>query len=110
MTNTMDQSQLDAHEARDDARNAAVRRFVRQRRAFRAHAAVFIGVMPVILLVNLLVNLAAGIAGEWSAWWSLWALVGWGAGVAVHGLAVRLARAGLESRSDEERLVDALAS
>lgn len=71
--------------------------YLEQQRAFRVHAAVFGGSMVMIVLVNLLVNLAAGVAGQWSAWWSLWALLGWGAGVAVHGAAVRLERARLVS-------------
>lgn len=110
MTNNTDRPQLDSREVPDEIRRAEVRRYLQQRRAFRAHAAVFIGVMPVIVLVNLLVNLAAAIAGEWSAWWSLWALVGWGSGVAVHGLAVRSAREGLAAASDEEAQIDALVS
>lgn len=57
--------------------------------AFRIHAAVFAATMVMIFLVNLLTNLAAGISGEWSAWWSAWALMGWGMGLAVHGLVVK---------------------
>ncbi len=63
-----------------------------QRRAFQAHAGVFLVGMAVIFGVNLVVNLMADIAGSWSAWWSLWALIGWGAGVAIHGLVVWLNR------------------
>ena len=66
-----------------------------QLRAFRAHAGVFVVGMAVIFGVNLVTNLAAGIAGSWSAWWSLWALIGWGAGVAIHGLVVWLNRPAL---------------
>lgn len=69
-----------------------VERHDEQREAFRIHAAVFVAGMAVIILVNLLTNLAAGIAGEWWAWWSGWALLGWGLGLAIHGLVVRLAR------------------
>lgn len=69
-----------------------VERYVEQLQAFRIHAAVFAASMVVIILVNLFINLAAGIAGEWSAWWSGWALLGWGLGLAIHGLVVRLAR------------------
>ena len=56
------------------------------------HAGVFAAGMVVIFVVNLATNLSAGIAGEWSAWWSLWALAGWGVGIIVHGLVVRLNR------------------
>ncbi len=64
-----------------------------QRLAFRVHAAVFAAAMVLIFTVNLLVNLAAGTTG-WSAWWSIWALIGWSAGLAVHGFVVWLARPG----------------
>lgn len=61
-------------------------------RVFQAHAAVAAGSIALMLAVNLLTNLSAGIAGETSAWWSLWALIGWSAGLGVHGLVVWLAR------------------
>lgn len=61
-------------------------------RIFQAHAAVATGSIALMLAVNLLTNLSAGIAGEISAWWSLWALIGWSAGLGVHGLVVWLAR------------------
>ncbi len=63
-----------------------------QLRAFQAHAAVFAATMILIFAVNLAVNLSAGIAGQWSAWWSGWALIGWGLGIATHGLVVFLAK------------------
>jgi hypothetical protein len=60
--------------------------------AFRVHAAVFAVSTVAIFVVNLLINLAAGLTGDLWAWWSLWVLIGWGLGIAVHGLVVRLAR------------------
>ncbi|MGI9597916.1 MAG: 2TM domain-containing protein [Acidimicrobiales bacterium] len=75
----------------DDAREA-VRRYVEQLRAFYIHATVFAVGMVVIFVVNLVTNIAAGLTGEWWAWWSGWALIGWGLGVAIHGLVVRLSR------------------
>jgi hypothetical protein len=63
-----------------------------QLRAFQAHAGVFAATMVLIFAVNLAVNLSAGIAGQWSAWWSVWALIGWGMGIAIHGLVVFLAK------------------
>jgi len=63
-----------------------------QLRALQAHAGVFVVGMAAIFGVNLVTNLAAGIGGSWSAWWSLWALIGWSAGVAIHGLVVWLNR------------------
>ncbi len=61
-------------------------------RVFQAHAAVAAGSIALILAVNLLTNLSAGTAGEISAWWSLWALIGWSAGLGVHGLVVWLSK------------------
>ena len=89
-----------------DERQEAARRYVEQLRAFYVHAAVFAASMTVIFAVNLLTNLSAGIAGEWSAWWSLWALIGWGAGIAVHGLVVRLNRPSLASSTWEQRQIE----
>lgn len=68
--------------------------YAEQVRAFHVHAAVFAAGMVGITAINLVTNLSAGIADEWSAWWSVWALIGWGIGVTVHGLVVRLARPG----------------
>ncbi|MDW3221103.1 MAG: 2TM domain-containing protein [Acidimicrobiales bacterium] len=87
-------------------REEAARRYVEQLLAFHAHAGMFaIGVL-VMFAVNLLTNLSAGLAGDWSAWWSAWALIGWGAGIAVHGLVVRLNRPSLASSTWEQRLID----
>ena len=87
-------------------RQEAAKRYVEQLRAFYVHAAVFAASMTIIFAVNLLTNLSAGIAGEWSAWWSVWALIGWGAGIAVHGLVVRLNRPSLSSSTWEQRQID----
>ncbi|MEM7272228.1 MAG: 2TM domain-containing protein [Actinomycetota bacterium] len=65
--------------------------YANQRRAFQVHATVFAATMVLILAVNLLVALGAGTAGQLSAWWSLWALIGWGSGITVHGLVLKLA-------------------
>lgn len=77
----------DAVEAPDEARARA------EVAALHAHAAVFVAGMIVIFSVNLMTNLAAGIADHWSAWWSAWALIGWGIGLAIHALVVRLVHA-----------------
>lgn len=66
--------------------------YARQVQAFRAHAMVFVVSISCIVGVNLLVNLDAGTTGDWSAWWARWAFFGSGAGVAVHGMVVRLNR------------------
>jgi hypothetical protein len=89
-----------------DERKEAARRYVQQLRVFYVHAAVFAGSIAIIVAVNLLVNLNAGTAGEWSAWWSLWALIGWGAGIAVHGLVVRLNRPSFAVSTWEHRQID----
>jgi hypothetical protein len=90
----------------DDQRRQDARLQVQQLRAFYVHVGVFAGSMVVIFLVNLVVNLAAGIAGEWSAWWSIWALLGWGLGVAVHGLVVWASRARILGSEWEDEQVD----
>jgi hypothetical protein len=102
-TSTEAPSQIDhaSHE-----REEAARRYVKQLRVFYVHAAVFAGSMAINIAVNLFVNLSAGIAGEWSAWWSLWALIGWGAGIAVHGLVVRLNRPSFFPATWEQRKID----
>jgi len=64
---------------------------IRQRRAFTMHATIYTATTLILIAVNLMVNLSAGTAGQFNAWWSLWALVGWGAGIVVHGMVVRLA-------------------
>jgi hypothetical protein len=89
-----------------DERQEAATKHVEQLRAFYVHVAVFAASMTIIFAVNLLTNLSAGIASEWSAWWSVWALIGWGAGIAVHGLVVQLNRPSLASSTWEQRRID----
>lgn len=84
----------------------AARQYVEQLRAFYAHAFMFVVGMLAIFLVNLLTNLSAGIADEWSAWWSAWAFLGWGLGIAVHGLVVWLNRPSLGSSAWEQRQIE----
>lgn len=85
----------------DDQLERAAREYVQGLRAFQVHAAVFAVGMILILLVNLLTNIDAGVVGDWKAWWSMWALLGWGLGISVHGLVVRLNRPN-EGRSSWE--------
>ncbi len=75
-----------------DQDDSAVELYDQQRRAFRAHLGVFAGSMVIIFLINLVINAASGLTTEWSAWWSVIALLGWGIGVAVHGIVLRVAR------------------
>ncbi len=89
-----------------DERQDAARRYVEQLRSFYVHAAVFSAGMTAIFAVSLLTNLSSGIASEWSAWWSVWALIGWGAGIAVHGLVVRVNRPSLASSTWEQRQIE----
>lgn len=89
-------------------REEAARRYVEQVRAFSIHACMYAVGMLIMFAVNLLTNLSAGIAGEGAAWWSAWALLGWGIGVVVHGLVVRLNRPTLSPSAWEQRQVDKL--
>jgi hypothetical protein len=66
--------------------------------------------MVIIFTVNLATNAAAGILGRWSAWWSIWALVGWGIGLAIHGLVVRLARPVTSASTWERRQIERIRS
>lgn len=86
----------------------AARQYVRQLRAFYVHAGAFAAGMVIMFAVNLVTNLSAGTAGRFSAWWSVWALLGWGIGIAVHGLVVLLNRP--SSSSWEERQIDKVLS
>jgi hypothetical protein len=81
-----------AGETRDSQRRGDGRLYVQQVRAFRVHASVFAGSVVIIFLVNLAVNVGTDIADEWWAWWSGLALLGWGLGVTIHGLVVRMSR------------------
>ena len=94
----------------EEQRVEAARRYVEQLHAFAIHAGVFTAGMVIILIVNFATNLSAGIAGEWQAWWSVWALAGWGIGIAVHGLVVRLNRPSPSSATWERSQVDKVLS
>lgn len=86
-------------------RAEVARKYVEQLKAFYIHAAMFAMGMLIMFTVNLLTNLSAGVAGDWGAWWALWALLGWGIGIAVHGLVVRLNRPASSGSSWEARQV-----
>lgn len=66
--------------------------------------------MLVMFSVNLLTNLSAGGASEWTAWWSAWAFLGWGIGIAIHGLVVRLNRPTLATSPWEQQQIDKVLS
>lgn len=87
-------------------REQAARQYVHDLRAFAIHRAFFAAGMTLIFLVNLATNLAAGLTGQWSAWWSMWALLGWGAGITVHGLVLRLSRPMFAEQSWEQSKID----
>jgi hypothetical protein len=89
-----------------DEREQAARKYVEQLRAFYIHASMFAAGMVVIFAVNLLTNLSAGFGSEWSAWWSAWAFLGWGLGISVHGLVVRLNRPASSSPTWEQEQID----
>jgi hypothetical protein len=67
-------------------------RAAHQRQVLRVHAAVYAGSIVLIVLVNLALNAAAGLLGEWWAWWSALAVLGWGLGLSVHAIVVRVTR------------------
>ncbi|MGI9584377.1 MAG: 2TM domain-containing protein [Acidimicrobiia bacterium] len=94
----------------DDQRLQDAREYVHNLRAFYIHATVFAVSMVIIFIVNVAVNVAAGITDEWWAWWSVWVLLGWGLGVAIHGLVVRLSRPNNRSSAWEERQIDKILS
>jgi hypothetical protein len=106
MTNTDQNPRPPADERAEHQRVEAAQLHVRRLQAFYIHAGVFAGGMVIIFLVNLLTNVAAGITGDWWAWWSAWAFIGWGLGIAVHGLVVRLNRPLRCASSWEERQID----
>ena len=89
-----------------DQRTEEARQYVQQLRVFYTHATVFAVVMVIIFLVNLAVNIAANLTGEWWAWWSGWAFLGWGIGVAIHGLVVRISRPKRSTSSWEQKQID----
>jgi hypothetical protein len=89
-----------------DERQKAARQYVEQVRVFYAHAVVFAASMTIMFAVNLLTNLTAGIARDWAAWWSAWAFIGWGAGIAVHGLVVRLNRPSPSSSTLKQQQIE----
>lgn len=76
-----------AQQKRVDARE-----YIGQLRVFYTHVWVFAIGMVIIFAVNLWVNLTAGLTGYWWAWWSGWALIGWGMGIGIHALVVRVNR------------------
>lgn len=95
-----------ADEHTEEQRIDAARRYVLQLQAFYIHAGVFAAGMILIFVVNLATNVSAGIAGEWWAWWSAWAFLGWGVGVAIHGLVVLLNRPAHSSSTWEQQQID----
>lgn len=90
----------------DEEQVEAALLYVQQLKAFNVHASVFAAGMAVIFVVNLATNLSAGIAREWSSWWSVWAFLGWGAGIAVHGLVVYVNRPSFASSTWEQKQME----
>ena len=90
----------------DDQRREEAREYVQRLRVFYVHATVFAVVMVFLFLVNLAINVAADLTGEWWAWWSGWTLLGWGIGIAIHGLVVRMSRPKSSASSWEQKQID----
>lgn len=91
-----------------DQRREDARRYLQQVRALRVHTLVSACTTVLIVAVNWAINAAAGITGDWWAWWSIYVVFGWGLGVAIHGITVRMARARLRSPEREDDQIDAL--
>jgi len=54
---------------------AAARRRVEAETGFYIHAAIYVAVMSLLLVLNILLG---------STWWVQWPLIGWGIGLALH--------------------------
>ena len=93
----------------DELREAA-RLHLERRRTLVVHATVFTLSMVIVVVVNAAINVAAGISGNWWAWWSVLALIGWGIGIAIHGLAVWWSHPRRRLANDQERIAKILAS
>ena len=94
----------------DEQRREDAREYVQRLRVFYTHAAVAAASLVLIFAVNLAVNIGANLTGEWWAWWSGWAVIGWGLGLTIHGLVVRLSRPQSLRSGWEERQIDKILS
>lgn len=110
MTHPTHSPHAHADEHTEEERVEAARRYVQQLHAFYIHASVFAAGTLIIFVVNLATSMSAGIASEWRAWWSVWAFAGWGTGIAVHGIVVRLNRPPLSAPTWEQRQIDKVIS
>lgn len=90
----------------DDDLIAAAQEYVEQLRVFYVHAGIAAASLLMIFFINLMTNLSAGSTNDWSSWWSAWAVIGWAAGLGVHGLVVRLNRPKPAASGWEQRTID----
>ena len=86
----------------DDSLEARARRRVRSKLAFYQHALVYVVVNAGLWILNAVTG---------GPWWAVWPLLGWGIGLAAHGMATfaRLRGEGLHERmiaQEVERLKD----
>jgi hypothetical protein len=79
---------------RDDDVRRWARRQARMRLVFYGHAATYLVVIATLFIIN-------AIASP-NYWWAVWPALGWGIGVAMHGLAVFVI-AGEHGRRWEDR-------
>jgi fatty acid desaturase len=84
---------------RSSMRYELARRRVQAMTGFYVHLAVFAAVMLLLLAIN---------AATGPAWWVQWPALGWGIGLAAHGLAV-FGRAPAAIKSWQERKIDEIA-
>lgn len=80
----------------DDERYQRARARVQQLRGFYTHAAVYVFVNVILLIINLLISP--------TSLWFYWPLLGWGIGVAAHAFSVYGA-GGLWGKDWEERKI-----
>ena len=80
----------------DDLRRIAVRR-ANLKLAFRAHLMTYVIVNAGLVAINLVTN-------PGGYFWAIWPMMGWGIGLAAHGVTVYMDGEGLRDRMIQEEL------
>lgn len=87
-----------------DARETAIRLRVHAQAEFYRHLMIYVGVITMLWVINLLMaGLPSASSSIWR-YWAIWPTLGWGIGIAVHGVTA-LTSFGFLSRDWEERKV-----
>ena len=84
-----------------EERYRRAKRRVRVLKGFYIHLASYIGVMVLLLLIDVLTG---------GAWWFYWPLLGWGIGIAAHGLSVFGIKGFLSPEWEEKKIRDLMNS